>query len=259
MALDLTTLIPCHGVQLPDTEALRRQLQRTDPGARVEEVIVATGQTTPGAAGRILSINGLTFAILAIPAPLPLNELLYGPVPTLFWPTAEQDLRRQTGHVRAAVIPDEASTASMSAQMQARLLVQVTAALCGLIDAIGVLWCAADHAMSAGRFVQIATTPEMLATIWVRLLVAQTEQGVIVATHGVTGLGGGPELEFGPTKALDLATLATRAIQFAQFVLNGQIKLKPGETIGPEAFSVTESKGSFEPVPVLRLMPAGRG
>lgn len=263
MALDLATLVPCHDLHLPDTEALRRQLQRTEPSVRVEEVIVATGQIAPGAAGRILKINDVTVAILGIPAPLPLNEVLYGPVPTLFWQTAEQDLRRQTGHVRVMVVPDDEVAAGLPVQTSARLLVRVTAALCGLIDAIGVLWCPADHAMSASRFVQIATTPEsegqMLATVWVRLVVAQTEQGLIVGTHGLAGLSGGPKLEFGPTKALDLTTLATRAMQFAHFVLNGQITLQPGETIGPEAFSITKSTGSFDAVPVLRLMPTGPG
>lgn len=257
MDADLTAIIACRGAVLPSIDALRDSLERIVAGARIEEVLTSTGDAVPGSQGRVLKVNGLTFALLGVAAPLPLEALIYGPVPTLFWPTAEQDLAGHSAHVRVMVMDGDGDVPPTIER--ARALVHLTAALCTTIDAIGVLWCPADHLMSAARFVQIATTPEsagqMLATIFARLLANQTPRGVVVATHGLTALTGGPELELGPTTMLDLVTLATRAMQFAEFVLNGLLVLKPGDIVGPENFSVASASGSFDGRPVLRLMP----
>lgn len=258
MEIDFTSIILCRGTVSIDAGAVRRQFEEIVPGARLEVALAGSSSGTEGAPkGVVVSFGGLTAAILATDAPLPIESLIYGPSPTLFWPSAEQDLAEHSAHVRVMLVDDEAS--GQSPVDRATALARLTAAVCKTQAAVGVLWCAADHLLSAARFVQIATTPEdrggMLSPIWIRLLVAETDRGLVVATHGLAALTGSREIEFAPTRNLDLATLATRAIQLSHYLLQGPQALKEGDVVGPERFTVmTRESGSFEESAVFQLV-----
>jgi hypothetical protein len=252
--VDLTAIILCKRPASINTDAVHQQLERIAPGLPFEEVF-GTPVGSREAAGAVVTFDGLRMAILGVAAPLAVESLIYGPSPTLFWQTAAQDLANHAAHVRVMVVNPE--NLGKSITEQARALTVLAAAVCKAAEAVGVLWCASDHLMSANRFVQIATTPQdggqMLSAIWVRLFAAQTEAGLVVATHGLATFTEAFELEFAPTKSLDLSTLATRAMQFSHFLITGLMTLKPGDVAGPENFAVTEGRSSFEDKPVLRL------
>ncbi|MGO4716275.1 hypothetical protein [Bradyrhizobium sp. 2TAF24] len=259
MDIDLTAIIICKRPASISTDVIRQRLERIAPGLPFEEALDGTAVGGGGARGAVVICDGVMMAVLEVAAPLPLESLIYGPLPTLFWQTAAQDLAGHSAHVRVMVVNPEKSGKSITEQ--ARALTLLAAAVCNAVEAIGVLWCASDHLMSAGRFVQITTTPkdqgQMLSAIWVRLFVAQTEAGLVVATHGLAAFTGTFELEFAPTKRLDLSTLATRAMQFSHFLITGVMTLKPGDVAGPENFAVTEGRSSFEDRLALHLaMPA---
>lgn len=256
MSSDLNAVIASRGAAIPSVDALQVALDRIAPGFEIEERLASQGEASLANLGRVITVAGLTFALLGVAAPLPREHLIYGPVPTLFWPTADQDLAEHTAHVRVLLMDQDG--ASRPVRERALLLVQITAALCMTMDAIGVLWCASDHLMSAARFVQIATTPESegqtLEAIWVRLWVDETSEGLRVATHGLTVLTAGLEIELGPSKALDLVTLAFRAMQFAHYIGTGRMTLLPGATVAPEQFKVTVGTSHFDGQRVIRLV-----
>jgi hypothetical protein len=123
-----------------------------------------------------------------------------------------------------------------------------------------VLWCSADHLLTAERFV--ASTETMVqgqhaaTDIWIRTLArngppnSRGRSTLIVASHGLAAYSG-RELEFAPTGKYDLGHLAMRVMQIGTYLIDSGAKLDNGHTVGSENFTVSLASGQFHDDVVL--------
>ena len=257
MQLDLTTIIPCRSPSAVKAADLQAELRKLKPDAEITNVLDSAGSVhgTGAGQGLLFKMDGLSMAAVSMNVPLPIDALVYGPSPSFFWMTAAKDLAANTCHMRVFITEPIASRDALLRAARAQTL--VTAAVCKIIPAMGVLWCAANNLLpldrflnAAGAFAQDGQAP---AEIWVRLMASNTKDGMVVATHGLASYAG-REVEFAPTHKFDFGTLGARVMQIAQYLIESGKALKGGEVIAPEQFRIElREKGSFDSRPVYVL------
>jgi hypothetical protein len=240
-SIDQTTIIPCKSSAVINLDTIKTELQKIAPAAELKDDLAGPASGVPDSSGGYLvSYDGISMAILSFTRPLPVDTLVYGPSPNFFWPTAENDLSSHATHVRVLVTQQIKTRAEFIAA--AKALTYLTAAVCKAVPAMAVLWCAADHLLSVERYLLIATAPESpgktFAPIWVRILAANTPEGVVVATHGLSGFAG-REIEFAPNSKFDFATLGMRTMQMSHLLIESAVEWGNGEIVAPERFRVT--------------------
>ena len=254
MQLDLTTIIPLRSASNVTPAELQAEFRKFKSDVEVTDVL-DTPQKISGGQGLLLTVDGLSMAIVSMNVPLPIETLVYGPSPSFFWMNAQKDLADHTCHTRVLVTE---SIGSRDALLHAaRTQTLVTAAVCKIISAMGVLWCASDNLLPVDRFLNAATAffqdGHAPAEIWVRLMAANTGDGILVATHGLADYAG-REIEFVPTQKFDFGTLGARAMQISQYLIESGNSLRDGEVIAPEQFKIElREKASFDGSPVYQL------
>lgn len=258
LEIDLTTIIPLSSASTLSLDRLQDELRKLEPDVDVADVIDTdtSPQQISGGHGVLLKVNGLRMAVISINVALPVEVFVYGPSPTFLWMSAQKDLAAHTCHTRVLVMEEVDSRDALLRAARAQTL--VTAAVCNIVPAMGVLWCASDNLLPLDRFLSAAVVyaqeGQAPAEIWVRLMAANTENGLLVATHGLASYVG-REVEFTPTRKFDFGTLGMRIMQISQYLIESGVTLREGEVIAPEQFEISLcDKASFDgrPVYVLR-------
>jgi hypothetical protein len=222
------TIIALPEVWKIDLDAMRVILNRNfptwggDEGLTEDPLFKGTLPTETGSEARVINFQDYAFIITSHVAPLPIDQLVYGP-PNPLWPNAPKDLAGHKAHVRVILHSKPKDRKNMLAGLSKLKI--LTVAICESAKAIGVLWCPSDNCMPAAEFTAFykwaADTGETI-NINARLVFVNTPQGLAVATHGMNFLIG-REIEFTPTPQAicSYEDLYNRILYIAQYLYVG--------------------------------------
>ena len=230
--IDLSTIVYYQEAPKVPFASLKAALQRLAPDANLVEYLGPNGD-----GNGVFKFDGTSIAIMTYPVTRPIEYLVNDPSPHFQWKTAEEDLADYKAHSRVFIVdgPDPKDRAQLLSA--ARKLTLLTAALCEITSAKGVLWSAASQLIGADRFVPfaraLATKGETPAQLWVRLLTANTSEGIKMGTLGLAPYAG-RELELPSVSEENFREIAWNVIHLAQSMIEGNnLDLKSGEIIRP--------------------------
>jgi hypothetical protein len=256
MQVDVTTIIPCLSPSVVKPRDLEVELRKLKPDAEITGVIDSTESGVNTGQGLMFEMDGLSLAIMSVNVPLPIDTLVYGLSPNFFWLSAQKDLAAHACHARVLVIKKEFDSRD-DLILAARAQTLVTAAVSRLISAMGVLWCASDNLLPLDRFLDAATTfardGRPPAEIWVRLMAKKTEDGLLVASHGLAYYAG-RELEVVPTRKFGLGDLSAYIFGISSYLIENYVKLGDAITMNSRRIGISHrEKATFDVFPAYLL------
>lgn len=228
--IDLSTILYYDEAPKVPFASWRAALKELAPGAELAEFI---GPDEDG--NGILKFDGMSIAIMTLPVVRPIENLVNDPSPHFQWKTAKEDLADYKAHSRVFIMDKPDPKDRPALLRAARKLTLLTAALCEITSAKGVLWSAANQLVKAGRFVlfsrELATKGETPAQLWVRLLTVNTGVEIKMGTLGLAPYAG-RELELPSVSEEHFGEIALNVMQLAQSMIEGNnLDLKAGEII----------------------------
>ncbi len=206
----------------------------------------------------MIEIGDAVYVCIHIDAPVPKDTFDHAAAASHFWPDAGTALAAHKSHVVVAEF--SAGTGFQAKRASAAHVSLIAAAVCELVDAIGIHWTTGETVTRKEPFLdEIGQIGKGVWPVYVWLqyywIGGKDKENPGLATHGL-GPFIGRELEFDPG-GLDQQTLFARAGQIASYLLDNGDIIADGETLGiseNERIRIRHlAEGRRRHVPVLHL------
>lgn len=193
----------------------------------------------------VFNINGQMVAIAAMPAPVPLEEIENVASYTYLWPNATEELKDHTGHAIVTVLSGDQSPVerySLLSKMLCSIL--MTSNCVGIYQGNQTLLLPKNYYLNCIEELQKNEVP---VPIWIYIGVRANEDNTSsLYTYGLADFGK-VEMEIINSK-MDTNNLYDFMINISSYVIESNVTLKDGETIGYSAdhkVPIKLSKGVF--------------
>lgn len=187
----------------------------------------------------VIPIAGMIVAVLRFAFPIP-AETLAGPL--LFekhWSDAAEAMAQHSAHLLLTVIGPE----TVPIRGLAAVVTSAAAAIIDLqgVNALGVLWSAADQLIEPKRFLDEALeskSESAATTLWVALRFYKgpkfdQDQSIVCRSSGLVAFAG-REVEIGPSTQ-PLPTIGTNVLEISKYLIESGLEFTQGHTIGSGA------------------------
>lgn len=203
-----------------------------------------------GSGDLVFSMEGMIAAVSLMPAPVPNREAEENAAYNYLWPQAADSARAHKAHLLVAVLGQDTPLLE-----RGKLFVKLMSACCKQPNVLGVYTSGTVFQPEFYQgFSEVMLDGELPVFNWIWFGLSQNERGVSAYTYGLDVFGKDEievlDADVQPGVLRDFMSCV------AAYVLEGDVVLKDGETIGfteDQHLSITRSPGVYRPGMTLKL------